>query len=102
MEAIGAFAEDPDVKFILTERDPDKWVKSVNNTVANVVKIGSSFPYAILKHFDTHWYRFLDLMQLMYLTLSDGTNPGDPGNEAALRRNYIELYVASLNVSNTW
>lgn len=90
MDALEAYAEDPNVKFILTERNPDKWVASVNNTVAVVVRMANSFRFAFLKYFDPILYRFLQLNQTMYWAFSDGTNPGEPDNESALRRNYVE------------
>ena len=89
-DALKAYAEDPDVKFILTERDPDKWVKSVNSTVAEVVKIASSFPINILKHFEAESGQFFHLNCVMYDALSDGTRLPDPRNPSALRRNYVE------------
>ena len=89
-QALEVYAEDPDVKFILTHRDPDKWVTSMNNTVANVVRMATSFPMNILKHFDIILKGFFRLNQVMFWAMSDGTNPGDPNNEAALRRNYVE------------
>lgn len=90
IEAIEAYAEDPNVKFILTERTPDDWVASVNNTVAGVVRMANSFPFTILRYFDSSLYYFLHLNQVMYWVLSDRTNPDDPDNEFALRRNYVE------------
>ncbi|KAB8263007.1 P-loop containing nucleoside triphosphate hydrolase protein [Aspergillus pseudonomiae] len=89
-QALEVYAEDPDVKFILTYRDPDKWVTSMNNTVANVVRMATTFPMNILKHFDIILKRFLRLNQIMWWAISDGTNPGDRDNEARLRRNYVE------------
>ncbi|KAE8149316.1 P-loop containing nucleoside triphosphate hydrolase protein [Aspergillus avenaceus] len=89
-EALEVYAQDPDVKFILTERDPDKWVKSVNSTVAKVVSMANSFPVNILKHFESTLFHFFRLNVTMYRAISDATSPGDPENEAALRRNYVE------------
>lgn len=84
------YAEDPGVKFILTERDPDRWVRSVNNTAGYVVNTVTSFPVNMLKHFDPFLRAFASLNQAIYWSLSDGTNPGDANNETALRRNYVE------------
>ncbi|PIG85736.1 hypothetical protein AARAC_004077 [Aspergillus arachidicola] len=89
-QALEVYAEDPDVKFILTHRDPDKWVTSMDNTIANVLRMATSFPMNILKHFDIILKCFFRLNQVMFWAISDGTNPGDPNNEAALRRNYVE------------
>lgn len=89
MEAIEAYVEDPDVKFILTERDPDKWVKSIDNTVATIIMMASCFPFNILKYFNDDLYYYFLLGQVFYGAIADGTNPGDPDNAMALRRNYI-------------
>ncbi|KAI0161097.1 P-loop containing nucleoside triphosphate hydrolase protein [Hypoxylon sp. FL1284] len=42
----------PDAKFLLTERDPDKWAKSMANTVGKLTQGFNSFPMIIFKHFD--------------------------------------------------
>lgn len=88
--AIDAYLDDPEVKFILTERDPDKWVKSYNGSVATIVTAAQSFPMSVLKHFNPFLNAFLYLNEVLYWVVSDGTNPGDPHNEAAMRRNYVE------------
>ncbi|KAK8094863.1 hypothetical protein PG997_001548 [Apiospora hydei] len=41
----------PDAKFLLTERDPDKWAKSWLNTIGPLTLQFSQFPTNILKHF---------------------------------------------------
>ncbi|KAF7181865.1 hypothetical protein CNMCM7691_001162 [Aspergillus felis] len=91
------YAQDPEVKFILTERDPDRWAKSVNGTAGFVVKAAASFPLNVLKHFDEELGIFLALNVTVYAAMADGTKPGQPGNEAALRRNYIEYIKAVKN-----
>ena len=87
---IEAYANDPDVKFLLTERDPKKWVTSINNTAGPIVKKTKSFPLNILKYFDHPLNVFLSQTGLVYNVLADSTYPGGPGNEAALERNYTE------------
>jgi hypothetical protein len=84
------YAQDPEVKFILTERDPDRWAKSINGTAGFVVNASASFPLNVLKHFDEELGIFLALNTTIYAAVADGTKPGQPGNEAALRRNYVE------------
>lgn len=87
---IEAYANDPDVKFLLTEREPKKWVTSINNTAGSIVKKTESFPLNILKYFDHALNMFLNQSVLVYNVLADSTHPGGPGNEAALQRNYTE------------
>ncbi|EAW20279.1 uncharacterized protein NFIA_099130 [Aspergillus fischeri NRRL 181] len=91
------YAQDPEVKFILTERDPDRWAKSVNGTAGFVVKAAASFPLNVLKHFDKELGTFLALNTTLYAVVADSTKPGQPGNEAALRRNYVEYIKAVKN-----
>ena len=88
-EAIEAYVDDPDVKFILTERDPDRWVSSINNTVAGVVQMASAFPIRLLKHFNDDLYYFFLLNELIYASISDCTLPGDAENRTNMRRNYM-------------
>ncbi|KAK2612655.1 hypothetical protein QQS21_001271 [Conoideocrella luteorostrata] len=88
-EILEAYADDPNVKFILTDRNPDKWVTSVNNTAGNIIKMGRSFPMNILQHFNTDIWWFLRLNRTLYGALADGTVPDDENNEEALRRNYV-------------
>ncbi|RAL05402.1 uncharacterized protein BO80DRAFT_461268 [Aspergillus ibericus CBS 121593] len=90
LRSLETYMEDPEVKFILTERSPDKWVKSFNNTIGEAIKAADQLPISILKHFDAEMGEFFHLAQVMYWAYSDGTNPGHPDNEAALRKNYVE------------
>ncbi|KAJ5306005.1 hypothetical protein PENANT_c047G00889 [Penicillium antarcticum] len=99
MDLIGEYLKDPEVKFILTERDPDKWVNSVNNTAGGVAKMGYEFPFSILKYFDATLYDFLDLNDLVYKALSGCTEMGDPDNRENLRQyytDYINLAKATI------
>lgn len=90
MDMIRAYAQDPNVKFILTERPPEKWAISVNNTAAEVVTLADRFPISILKYFDSTLYQFFTLNQVIYRALAGGTMPGDPDIERQLQRWYIE------------
>ncbi|KAJ5754014.1 uncharacterized protein N7511_008167 [Penicillium nucicola] len=90
MDLIQAYLQDPDVKFILTERDPDKWVTSVNNTAGGVAQMGQHFPFSILKYFDTTIYEFLGLNELVYKALSGCTELNGPDNRENLRQYYVD------------
>lgn len=85
-----SYAEDPDIKFILTERDPAKWYRSFDNTCGYVANLARTFPACVLKYFDAALGDFLYLNQICYWAFSDGKNPGDTNAEAAIQRNYIE------------
>jgi hypothetical protein len=87
-DLLEAYAADPDVKFILTERQPDKWAKSVNNSAGGVVAMAESFPMNILKHFDAILFEFMKANVLVYNAISACTRPGDADNEWELCRHY--------------
>lgn len=89
MEALEAYAKDPSIKFILTERDPEKWANSLKNGPGKVVKASDSFPMKYLKHFNTTLYHFMLLSDTIYFASSDSTMPGDPDNMELLKRNYM-------------
>ncbi|KAF3060882.1 putative nad dependent epimerase protein [Daldinia childiae] len=42
----------PDAKFLLTERNPDKWAKSFENTIGMMYTKFNSLPMSIFRHFD--------------------------------------------------
>ncbi|KAI0595429.1 P-loop containing nucleoside triphosphate hydrolase protein [Biscogniauxia sp. FL1348] len=51
----------PDAKFILTYRNPQKWVMSINNTMLKMVTLVRSRPFAFLAYLNTFiaaWVRF--------------------------------------------
>ncbi|KAJ5310638.1 uncharacterized protein N7443_003099 [Penicillium atrosanguineum] len=87
---IEAYVEEPDVKFILVEREPTKWVTSLNNSGGKLIKTLHGFPLVFLKYFDVVLYRFITLNQTCFWSFSDGNNPNDPDFEVALHRNYAE------------
>ncbi|KAE8309993.1 Tubulin/FtsZ, GTPase domain-containing protein [Aspergillus transmontanensis] len=94
--AMRGYIEDPDVKFIVTERSPEKWVRSIDNTIGEAVKAAHQFPLNILKRFDSELGHFLRLATVMYWAYADGANPGNADSEAALYKNYVE-YIRSMN-----
>lgn len=84
-----AYLSDPNVKFLLTERDPDKWVRSFNKQVGGMNDYLASIPMTILRHFDAdlwhHWY----FNSLVYNLFSGTTKRAHPENEQILRQNYV-------------
>lgn len=85
-----AYADDPSIKFILTERDPDRWVTSLNKTAGATCVRATRFPLSILLYFHRELYCFLTLSKVIYYAVSDGTLPEEDGNREAMRRNYLE------------
>lgn len=90
MDLIEAYIDDPDVKFILTERNPEKWATSVNNTVAPVHDMPHQFPFNILKYFDSRLHSFLNINEVVYRALSRCTKPGEPDNSSNLQKHYTD------------
>lgn len=73
-----AFIDDPEVKFILTERTPASFSRSINNSVGRFVTAAYSFPLALLKYFDRYNWEFMSLAENMYQVYSRGKMPSDP------------------------
>ncbi|CAI7673589.1 unnamed protein product [Penicillium bialowiezense] len=89
-DIIEAYADDPDVKFILTERDSEKWALSVNNTAGGLIDMPYMFPFVILKYFDATLYRFLVMNETVYRAISKCTRPGDADNIPSLQKHYTD------------
>lgn len=87
-ELLETYANDSDVKFILAEREPEKWARSINNSAGNVVKMAESFPMNVLKHFDPTLFEFMKANVLVYDALAGCTRPGDRDNEQMLCAHY--------------
>lgn len=79
----------PNAKFILTERDPDAWVRSINGSVAGLARAASSFPLALFKHFDQYNFEFFRLVLMIFDALSARKGPTDEGLVEA-RQFYLE------------
>ncbi|KAI1334460.1 P-loop containing nucleoside triphosphate hydrolase protein [Xylariaceae sp. FL0016] len=84
----------PDAKFLLMERDPDKWASSFINTVGQLIAAYQSLPLSIFKYFDDFSWcmgrwgtRVVD-----YCTNGHGNSP--KGKEC-LVRNYKD-YIAEV------
>lgn len=90
MDLIEAYIDDPDVKFILTERNPEKWATSVNNTAGTLSQMAYKFPFVILKYFDATLYAFLRMNELAYCAIARGTKPGEPDNSSNLQKHYTD------------
>ena len=91
-ECMEAYAQDPNVKFILTERTPRSWARSFNSFVGGLIKVIESPPFRVLKYFNRTINYFCVMNLDVYNLWSDFTRPGDPRNEETLMRNY-EKYI---------
>ena len=88
MEMLEVYKDDPNTKFILTERDPVKWAVSFDKTCGAACRLATSLPISILKYFNSDVYWFLLLNQVIYRSLSDGLDPDHPRALDALGKNY--------------
>lgn len=79
----------PDAKFLLTERNPDKWATSIMNTIGKVHKGFHTFPMSIYKYLDgfTSGMSFMGDMTIGYYGNGHGATPE---GEKALAENYKE------------
>ncbi|KIX05113.1 uncharacterized protein Z518_05985 [Rhinocladiella mackenziei CBS 650.93] len=89
LEMLEAYLADPEVKFLLTERSPDSWVKSFNNFVGVNVQDCESPPLSILRYFNKTLRYFYRVNRVIYSTFSENTRIGDQRNEEYLRQNYV-------------
>jgi hypothetical protein len=89
-DLLETYAQEPNVKFILTERPPERWARSVNNTIVGAVRLGQQFPFSILKYFDATIREFLKVNEHMYDVVAGCTKPGDPDNISELCRYYSD------------
>lgn len=85
-----AYIDDPEVRFILTERAPAAFSRSINNSVGRFVTAAHSFPLGILKYFDAYNWAFASLVDDMYCVYSQGKLPSDPNSAESIERWYEE------------
>ncbi|OCT48361.1 hypothetical protein CLCR_04261 [Cladophialophora carrionii] len=91
-DCLEAYAADPEVKFILTERTARSWARSFNGFCGGIVRAIEKPPLSILRHFSRTLNYFCVMNVDVYNLWSDSTRPGDSRNEEALMRNY-ERYI---------
>jgi hypothetical protein len=79
----------PDAKFLLTERNPNKWARSFMSTIGVLYKGFHTFPMSIYKHLDpfTSGMSYMGALTLNYYTNNLGATPE---GEKALAENYKE------------
>ncbi|KAI1379454.1 P-loop containing nucleoside triphosphate hydrolase protein [Hypoxylon crocopeplum] len=84
----------PDAKFLLTERNPEKWAKSFVNTIGKMVVSFESFPMSVFKYFDG----FASGMSFMGRTITHYYSNGygfTPEGQKHLADNY-KNYIAEV------
>jgi hypothetical protein len=85
---VDAYIDDPNVKFILTERSPKSFSRSMQDTLGQFVKASHSFPLCVLKYFDSYNREFTSLGDDMLHVYSPGKWPDDPGCTEDIERWY--------------
>ncbi|KAI0199215.1 P-loop containing nucleoside triphosphate hydrolase protein [Astrocystis sublimbata] len=84
----------PDAKFLLTERDPDKWAKSVLNTIGKANERFHKFPMSVFKEFDNFAFNMGVFGSRMMNYVTNGHGLSDEGHKA-LVENY-KAYIADV------
>ncbi|KAL1873483.1 hypothetical protein Daus18300_003846 [Diaporthe australafricana] len=92
---VDAYIGDPDVKFILSERTPASFSRSINKTVGEFVMAGRSFPLNLLNNFNSFNKEFFNLGEDLYLEYSQGRLPTDPDCAEMIERWYEE-YITTI------
>lgn len=85
-----AYADDPDVLFILVERNPDRWATSVNNSIGKDTTGLFKFTMNILTPWNKQLHVFTTFNKYWYGVWSSSTTYGAADNHAGLCRAYTE------------
>jgi len=95
-----AYLDDPDVRFLLTERDPDRWAASFDAFVGGICLATTSLPLNVLRYFDPVLWHLYQFNHLAYWLFSDKTSPAAPEvrRRRVLRRNYVN-YIRTIKRS---
>ncbi|OTB06452.1 hypothetical protein M426DRAFT_111065 [Hypoxylon sp. CI-4A] len=81
----------PNAKFLLTERDPEKWAKSYTNTAGKMSSQLQRFPMALFKYFDSFVFKmaYMGNRVLNYYTNGYGLTPEGQKYLVENYKNYI-------------
>ncbi|KAK6224299.1 hypothetical protein QIS74_02626 [Colletotrichum tabaci] len=94
-KVITEYLDDPDVRFILTERTPQSWAKSIAGSLGAYHQKLAKPPLSIARHFDSFIAELTALFRAMTHRWSGGLEPSDPGFNDALAKSYVE-YMESV------
>ncbi|KAF2970824.1 hypothetical protein GQX73_g2811 [Xylaria multiplex] len=84
----------PDAKFVLTERDPEKWAKSYLNTIAVAANRFNQFPMSTFKYFDGFTLSMDAFGKRMMGYCTNGFGASENGRQALIE-NY-KAYIADV------
>jgi len=82
----------PDAKFILTSRDPDAWMRSVENTILKAEMMSYGFPVWYMKQIDTYTYEMTRLTSCLgrFLWKRTKDDPVDLHSRERAIKGYLE------------
>ncbi|KAI8313003.1 hypothetical protein K4K61_009218 [Colletotrichum sp. SAR11_59] len=89
------YLEDPNVKFILTERTPESWAKSIAGSLGAYHAKLAQPPLSVVRYFDSFVWELRALFKAMTHRWSGGLEPSDPGFKDAMAKSYTE-YLTSV------
>ncbi|KAI1823871.1 P-loop containing nucleoside triphosphate hydrolase protein [Xylaria intraflava] len=84
----------PDAKFLLTERDPEKWAKSYLNTLAMASNAFNQLPMSVFKYFDGFAFYMNRLGNVMTNYYTNNLGTSDEARQALIE-NYKD-YIADV------
>ncbi|TLD08855.1 uncharacterized protein PgNI_07782 [Pyricularia grisea] len=89
LTTLHCYLPDPNVKWILAERDPARWVSSLDETVAYVYRSCSAVDARVLGVVDP-WFRAQRRWLAAWFRRWGGRVPGEPGYKERLQSSYLE------------
>ncbi|KAI1823872.1 P-loop containing nucleoside triphosphate hydrolase protein [Xylaria intraflava] len=84
----------PDAKFLLTERDPEKWATSYANTIGAATVGLRRFPMSVFKYFDGKVFQVIRFTGALTNYWTNGFGVSDEGRQALIE-NY-KTYVSDV------
>jgi hypothetical protein len=90
MTAFETFLADPDIKFILTERSPESFLKSISGAQCRYWEMLSSWKLFPARCTDPFLWELERILRIQIYRWSGGIKPHDPRFEENVLRNYIQ------------
>lgn len=82
--------DDPAVKFILTERSPKSWVKSISGSLVTYYVKFNRFPLCVVRYCDRFVWELERMFRIMTVRWSGGVDPQDPAFPSTIAKSYQE------------
>ncbi|POS78113.1 hypothetical protein DHEL01_v203491 [Diaporthe helianthi] len=86
----GDYDANPDIKFILNERSPESFLKSLSGAQCRYWTNLSSWKLFLARLTDPFLWHLERILRIQILRWSGGVKPRDPSFEANVLKNYIE------------